>query len=81
MPKKLHDNVMKQEKNLERIKTETEMQEKMSTFLQKMTQKKKKDLLIFSGVDKRMKNEVNELIQSTQSGISSTTNNWYVVEI
>jgi len=67
MPKKVQENILRQERNIENSINESIKQEKMASFLQKATKKDKKDLLLFNNVYSRMKNEVNDCIESTQN--------------
>ena len=68
MPKKLQDNLLQQEKNIEIKHKSIEDQVKVGDRLQKILRVDKKDLLMYKSQDfNRMKIEVKDLIGSFHS--------------
>jgi len=77
MPKVIQDKILKQEKNLQNNINESHKNEQTSKFLQKSTKKQKNDLLLFKNSISRMKNEVNDCIETARSGLKfNHFNNW-----
>jgi len=78
MPREIKSNMLKQERNLKNSINYNLKQEKLADYLQKVTKKDKKDLLLFSNIYCQMKKEVNELKDSTNNFTKySELNAWY----